>query len=410
MSTRPTMLRWQSCCRTSRSTAPSIPAPQRHALDGAGRHGRHPFARGDSRGHPGVGQPGRAGLAAGPATPALRTSGRMVVEGRDIGTVIAPDADPEDLPDGRSRASGPVGVMRRTVPVRPHSTSDEVAAVAADLDRRDAHGQRTRASPHWPWRPTRWWSTPPDREWSRRSSGLLRLRGRAGHPMSFMLTWAASTTRPRRTPRRGAWTTAGGSASSFGLCCTATRSVGSTGFRPPGRCCAWPTTRPSWTVPVLFGCLPRRVSFLIKAEAVKGALGWLLTTVGQYALQRDVPDRQPLLQALAQLKAGGAIGVFPEGTRGAGMVENVFNGGGLAGRQGRRDGRADRHPWRRPTAGASAAAVPAAGARAGGRAVLGAAGRRTHRGQRGHRGDPDQARRAGRRPGRATGRREGEER
>jgi len=86
---------------------------------------------------------------------------------------------------------------------------------------------------------------------------------------------------------------------------------------------------------VLFGSLPRRVSFLIKAEAVKGALGWLLTNVGQYALERDKPDREPLLQALAQLKAGGAIGVFPEGTRGAGSVESVFNGAGwLAVRSG----------------------------------------------------------------------------
>jgi 1-acyl-sn-glycerol-3-phosphate acyltransferase len=86
---------------------------------------------------------------------------------------------------------------------------------------------------------------------------------------------------------------------------------------------------------VLFGLLPRRVSFLIKAEAVKGPLGWLLTNVGQYALQRDVPDREPLMQALAQLKAGGAIGVFPEGTRGDGAVENVFNGAGwLAARAG----------------------------------------------------------------------------
>jgi 1-acyl-sn-glycerol-3-phosphate acyltransferase len=77
------------------------------------------------------------------------------------------------------------------------------------------------------------------------------------------------------------------------------------------------------------------VSFLIKAEAVKGPLGWLLTHVGQYALNRDVPDREPLLQALAQLKNGGAIGVFPEGTRGAGAVENVFNGAGwLAARAG----------------------------------------------------------------------------
>lgn len=80
--------------------------------------------------------------------------------------------------------------------------------------------------------------------------------------------------------------------------------------------------------PVLFGILPRRVSFLVKAEAVKGFLGWVLKSVGQYALHRDVPDRKPLMDALAQLKAGGCIGIFPEGTRGAGTVENVFNGAG----------------------------------------------------------------------------------
>jgi 1-acyl-sn-glycerol-3-phosphate acyltransferase len=86
---------------------------------------------------------------------------------------------------------------------------------------------------------------------------------------------------------------------------------------------------------VLFGALTRRVSFLVKAEAVKGPLGWLLINVGQYALIRGVPDREPLLKALAQLKAGGAIGIFPEGTRGAGNVATVFSGAGwLAARAG----------------------------------------------------------------------------
>lgn len=86
---------------------------------------------------------------------------------------------------------------------------------------------------------------------------------------------------------------------------------------------------------VLFGALTRRVSFLVKAEAVKGPLGWLLINVGQYALLRGVPDREPLLKALSQLQAGGAIGIFPEGTRGAGKVESVFPGAGwLAARSG----------------------------------------------------------------------------
>jgi len=86
---------------------------------------------------------------------------------------------------------------------------------------------------------------------------------------------------------------------------------------------------------VLFGALTRRVSFLVKAEAVKGPLGWLLINVGQYALIRGVPDREPLLKALAQLRAGGAIGIFPEGHRGAGNVDAVFPGAGwLAARSG----------------------------------------------------------------------------
>lgn len=87
--------------------------------------------------------------------------------------------------------------------------------------------------------------------------------------------------------------------------------------------------------PVLFGIIPRRVSFLVKSEAVKGPVGWLLSSVGQHALKRDVPDRAPLMAALGQLKAGGCIGIFPEGTRGSGMVQNVFNGAGwLAVRSG----------------------------------------------------------------------------
>ena len=64
-----------------------------------------------------------------------------------------------------------------------------------------------------------------------------------------------------------------------------------------------------WDGPVLFGSLPRRVSFLIKAEAVTGPMGWLLRNVGQYAINRDVPDRKPLLAALSQLKEGGAIDI-----------------------------------------------------------------------------------------------------
>lgn len=87
--------------------------------------------------------------------------------------------------------------------------------------------------------------------------------------------------------------------------------------------------------PVLFGLMPRRVSVLIKAEAVKGPLGWLLRNVGQYSIDRESPSRDVLLAAMAQLKSGGAIGLFPEGTRGDGNVEQIQAGAGwLAARSG----------------------------------------------------------------------------
>ena len=107
------------------------------------------------------------------------------------------------------------------------------------------------------------------------------------------------------------------------------------------------------------------MSFLVKAEAVQGALGWLLTNVGQYALDRDVPDREPLLQALAQLKAGGAIGIFPEGTRGSGNVDYRVPGAGwLAVPVGAPVVPVAMRGTARPR-GAPAPAVPSAGARAG---------------------------------------------
>ena len=83
-----------------------------------------------------------------------------------------------------------------------------------------------------------------------------------------------------------------------------------------------------WDGPVLFGFLPRRVAFLIKAEAVRGPVGWLLRNVGQYSIDRDAPSRDVLLAALDLLRAGGTVGLFPEGTRGDGNVGAVFNGAG----------------------------------------------------------------------------------
>jgi 1-acyl-sn-glycerol-3-phosphate acyltransferase len=80
--------------------------------------------------------------------------------------------------------------------------------------------------------------------------------------------------------------------------------------------------------PVLFAVLPepRRPVFLIKREMFRGVLGTLLRRIGQISIRRGEPDRAPLMTAVRVLRGGGLVGIFPEGTRGAGDVDTAHNG------------------------------------------------------------------------------------
>lgn len=78
--------------------------------------------------------------------------------------------------------------------------------------------------------------------------------------------------------------------------------------------------------PLLLGRLPRNVAFLVKRELFAGPAGWFLSRMGQLAVRRGEPDRAPLLEAQRVLRAGGVIGVFPEGSRGEGDVASAHNG------------------------------------------------------------------------------------
>jgi 1-acyl-sn-glycerol-3-phosphate acyltransferase len=71
---------------------------------------------------------------------------------------------------------------------------------------------------------------------------------------------------------------------------------------------------------------PRTVRCLTKSEMYKGALGRFLLLVGQIPVERGRPDRTALHTALDELSRGGAIGVFPEGTRGTGEMTSVQHG------------------------------------------------------------------------------------
>ncbi|WP_084129697.1 1-acyl-sn-glycerol-3-phosphate acyltransferase [Demequina sp. NBRC 110055] len=76
--------------------------------------------------------------------------------------------------------------------------------------------------------------------------------------------------------------------------------------------------------PVLHGIIPRGSHFLIGSHMFHGVLGVLL----RGAQQIEVVDagRDALAQGLAVLRRGDVVGVFPEGTRGAGRADAVHGG------------------------------------------------------------------------------------
>ena len=78
--------------------------------------------------------------------------------------------------------------------------------------------------------------------------------------------------------------------------------------------------------PLLFGLLGRRAVFLVKRELFRGPLAAALVAIGQLPVRRGAADPAPLRAAVAVLRGGGLVGVFPEGTRGRGDVAAAHHG------------------------------------------------------------------------------------
>lgn len=77
---------------------------------------------------------------------------------------------------------------------------------------------------------------------------------------------------------------------------------------------------------LLFGMLPRRTAFFVKEELFRGFLAWFFPKLGQIPVKRGAVDRKPLMAAVKVLEDDGAVGIFPEGTRGLGDAENFERG------------------------------------------------------------------------------------
>ncbi len=83
--------------------------------------------------------------------------------------------------------------------------------------------------------------------------------------------------------------------------------------------------------PMLAICSPRPVHALTKLEMFEGALGPFLLRAGQIPLDRGNVDLTAIRTALATLRAGRLVGVFPEGTRGTGELTSTRPGAAYLG-------------------------------------------------------------------------------
>jgi 1-acyl-sn-glycerol-3-phosphate acyltransferase len=80
--------------------------------------------------------------------------------------------------------------------------------------------------------------------------------------------------------------------------------------------------------PLLFGFLRRPVSFLVKIEAFTPRATPFLEGTGQIPVLRNGMDVAAVRFSLRLLEGGGIVGLFPEGTRGDGMVRTAKPGVG----------------------------------------------------------------------------------
>lgn len=78
--------------------------------------------------------------------------------------------------------------------------------------------------------------------------------------------------------------------------------------------------------PLLAVFAPRPVHALTKHEMFRGRTGQVLHRSGQIPVDRYSPDPRAVRTALRVLRDGGAVGVFPEGTRGDGELHRFHHG------------------------------------------------------------------------------------
>ena len=89
-----------------------------------------------------------------------------------------------------------------------------------------------------------------------------------------------------------------------------------------------PIHRSNLDTPVLAALTTRRLRYMGKESLwTSRPMGWLLTALGGFPVQRGTADREALKAALACVERGEPLVMFPEGTRQSGpVVAEMFDG------------------------------------------------------------------------------------
>ncbi|MCU1587278.1 MAG: phospholipid/glycerol acyltransferase [Frankiales bacterium] len=279
-----------------------------------------------------------------------------VVEGRDIATVVAPhagvkvylDADPEVR--ARRRAAEQAGAARAGAggeggashPSPQGETTGGGAAACTSLEALTARDERDNQTTPLQVSAGAIHLDTTDMDLGAVVRAVVRLAQEAGLVLepgpgaaAEPIPGAAAHLRPKRASR---WVTATGTRKPWLV--AASRPFGQVLFRTAFRVRVLGAEHVPPTGPVLiagnhtgfldgplaYALSPRSATFLAKSELFVGPLARALGWLGQIPVHRGRPDRTALRNGLAVLQGGGALGVFPEGTRGAGQLDTVSDG------------------------------------------------------------------------------------
>lgn len=251
-----------------------------------------------------------------------------VVEGRDIATVVAPraavkvylDASPEER--ARRRAGETAAVARDEDPGALHRA---VEAALRQRDALDSKTNRLQASDGAVHLDTTELSL---HQVVEAVVELARAAGLAADAPTPAPPAASPPARRRATGRRKGWLIAASRPFGRALFRTLFRmTVTGTEHVPAHGAVLLAGNHTGFLDgPLVYAFAPRSASFLAKSELFVGPLSRALGWLGQIPVHRGRPDRTALATGLEVLARDEAMGVFPEGTRGAGTLEEVSDG------------------------------------------------------------------------------------